>query len=150
DFLYVKVDLFVGKLGQFLLQGLDLGALLADDQTRTGGEDVDLRLACRALDLDLGDARMIQPFLEECAQLQVLMKELRIVFFRVPFGVPSLDDSKPETYRIYFLTQNFTSDPLAYFFSARTTVMWLVGFLILLARPMARGVKRFSTAPPST
>lgn len=93
---------------------------------------------------------MIQPFLEECAQLQILMKELRIVFFRVPFGVPGFDNSKPEPYRIYFLTQNFTSDPLAYFFSARTTVMWLVGFLILLARPMARGVKRFSTAPPST
>src|SRR5262245_51187253 len=28
--------------------------------------------------------------------------------------------------------------------------MWLVGFLILLALPMARGTKRFSTAPPST
>jgi hypothetical protein len=28
--------------------------------------------------------------------------------------------------------------------------MWLVGFLILLALPMARGKKRFKTGPPST
>jgi hypothetical protein len=94
---------------------------------------------------------MIQPLFEEGAQLQVFMKQLRVVFFRVPFGIPGLDDPEPEPYRIYFLTQNFTSETvLAYFFSARTTVMWLVGFLILLARPMARGVKRFRTVPPST
>ena len=41
------------------LSCLDARAALADDDARTRGVDVDLRLVRRALDLDAGDARVL-------------------------------------------------------------------------------------------
>jgi hypothetical protein len=52
DLLDVQEDLVRGQRLDFLLQGLDAGAALADDDARPRGEDVDLRLVGGALDLD--------------------------------------------------------------------------------------------------
>ena len=45
----------VGDLLELLAQRVDLSALLADDDARTGGGHDDLDLVAGALDLDLGD-----------------------------------------------------------------------------------------------
>ena len=59
----VEEDLVLGERLDFLLQRLDAGAALADDDARTRGVDVDLRLVRGALDLDVADAGVVSFFL---------------------------------------------------------------------------------------
>src|SRR5262249_42631746 len=82
----VDVDerLLVGEPRQLLLQLLDLRALLANHDARARGVDVDLRLVGGALDVDLGDARVVQALLQEVADLDVLVEQVRVL----PAGGP--------------------------------------------------------------
>ena len=86
----------------------------------------------RTLDLHLGHAGGIEPFLERPADLQVLVEQQRVVTLRKPSGIPVLDDPEPQTQRIDFLTHVYPS------FSLRTTVMWLVRLWMRAIRPCAR------------
>ena len=69
-------DLVVGERLDALLELLDAGAALADDDAGARGEDVDLHLVGGALDRDVGDAGGVELLLEEAAQLDVLVQPL--------------------------------------------------------------------------
>src|SRR4051812_49244746 len=89
---------------QLLLDALDPGAALADDDAGTRGVHVDLHLAGGALDLDLADAGLAELLLHVLAQADVLMEPARVVLLLVPLGVPRADDAEAEPDRIDFLT----------------------------------------------
>src|SRR4029077_19101226 len=82
----VDVDegLLARQLGELLLELLDLRALLADHDARSGGVDVDLRLVRGALDVDLRHARVVEALLQEVSDLDVLVEELRILSLGEP------------------------------------------------------------------
>src|SRR5215218_6362289 len=101
----VEEDLVLGELLQVLLHGLDARAALADDDARPSGVHVDLHLVGRALDLHLGDARVVERLLHELADPDVLMEPLRVVLVLEPLGVPGLDDPEAEPDRMNFLAQ---------------------------------------------
>src|SRR5262249_11516189 len=69
DLVDVEEGLLAGELRQLLLELLDLGALLADHDAGPCSVDVDLRLVGGALDVDLRDARVVEPLLQEVADL---------------------------------------------------------------------------------
>src|SRR5204863_2376425 len=102
----VDVDegLLAGELAELLLELLDLRALLADDDPRARGMDVDLRLARGALDLDLRDAGVVEALLQEVPDLRVLVQQLRVLAAREPARVPVLDDTQAEALRMDLLT----------------------------------------------
>ena len=56
------------------------------------------------------------------------------ILFCIPLGVPILDNTDSKAVRIDFLSHN---DPP--YFSSSTTVIWLLRFRILYARPCALG-----------
>jgi hypothetical protein len=109
----VDVDerLLLRELLELRLELLDLGALLADDDAGARGVDVDLRLIRGALDLDLGNARMVEPLLQEVADLDVLVEELGVLPPGEPARVPALDDAEAKTLRMYFLSHRSQSSP---------------------------------------
>src|SRR5215475_6439533 len=146
----VDVDegLLAREAGELLLELLDLRALLADHDTGTGGVDVDLRLVRGALDVDLRDARVVQAFLQEVADLDVLVQELGIFPPRKPARIPVLRDPQAEPLRMNLLSHGQASPPLRR--SSTTTVMWLLRLNTGVARPCARGVKRLAVGPSST
>jgi hypothetical protein len=61
----VQEHLGLGEASALLLELLDAGAALADDDAGARGEDVDLQLVGGALHRDLGDAGGVQLLLEE-------------------------------------------------------------------------------------
>src|SRR5204862_6807198 len=93
---YVVEALLARQLGELQLELLDLGALLPDHHARAGGVDVDLRLVRRALDLDLGDAGVVEALLQEVADLGVLVEQIRVLAPREPARVPALDHAQAE------------------------------------------------------
>src|SRR3989454_1154163 len=144
----VEEALLARQLGELLLELLDLGALLPDHDARAGAVDVDLRLVRRALDLDLGDAGVVEALLQEAADLGVLVEQIRVLAPREPARVPVLDHAQAETFGMDFLTHAHASPPAPR--ASTTTVMWLVRLKILVARPCARGMKRLAVGPSST
>ncbi len=93
---------------------------------------------------------LISLYDQKIPELEILVEQGCEISLCIPPGLPCLNDTKPETYWIYFLAQTSPPTQILYFFSARTTWMWLVGFRILLALPMARGRNLFSTVPAFT
>ena len=110
----------------------------------TGSMDIDLRLLAGALDLDLGDPGMRQPLFHNAPDLDVLVQQRRIVLLCVPARVPCFDDPEPKPDRMYFLTHSASR---VYVYADRTSVIWLVLFLIMFPRPMARARSRFIATP---
>src|SRR5882672_10215183 len=100
----VEEDLVLRELLQLLLDALDAGAALADDDARPRGVHVDLHLAGGALDLHLADARLAQLLLHVLAQADVLVEPLGVVLLLVPLGIPGADDAEAEPDWIDFLT----------------------------------------------
>ena len=138
------------SLPSSLLQLLDLGALLADHDARTRGVDVDLRLVGGALDLDLGDARVVEAALDEHADADVLVQQRGVVAVRVPLRVPALDHTEAKSLRMYLPAHATPRSARLAVRSSTTTVMWLDRLMTRVARPCARGRKRFSVTPAST
>ena len=124
------------ELPQLFLELFDLGALLADDDPRTGRVDVDLRLVGGPFDLDLRNTRVMKPALEETLDLEVLVQQLGVVVSRVPLRVPRLDHAHAENLGVRFLSHGQA-------LSSTTTVRWLRRLRIRLARPIPRGMNRF-------
>jgi hypothetical protein len=79
DLLDVDVDVLAVDRPQLGAELVDLGTLAADDNTGTGGEDVDPDLVRRALDVDLCDARVREARLERLPEAKVFVQELRVV-----------------------------------------------------------------------
>src|SRR5262249_51623174 len=121
---------------------------LADHDAGPRRVDVDLRLVGGALDVDLRDACMVQALLQEVPDLDVLVQQVGVLPARKPARVPVLGDVQPESLRMDFLSHAQASAPLRR--SSTTTVMWLLRLKTGVARPWARGVKRFAVGPSST
>jgi hypothetical protein len=104
DLLDVQEDLVVGERLDLLLELLDAGAALADDDARARGEKMlILQLVRGALHLDVRDARERQLLLDEALELQILMKPLGVVLVLVPPRRPGLDDAEAEAGGVRFL-----------------------------------------------
>src|SRR5476651_1273803 len=101
----------LGHLGEVAAQLLDVGALLADHDARTGGVDRDAGALGRTLDDDLGNTRLVQALVQNLADLDVLVEHRRIFRpFGVPARVPGPVDAETQADRIYLLT-HFTFPP---------------------------------------
>ena len=145
----VDGQLALGHAGDLLELGakaVDLGALLTDDDARTGGKDDDLHLVTSALDLDAGDGGTGETLVQELADLEVVTEGLSVVLLSEPAGAPVLGDAKTETSGVNFLTH----DAYASFRGATMMVMWLVRLRMREAEPLARGRMRFRVGPSST
>src|SRR5690606_6814140 len=120
---------------------LDVSALLADHDTRTGGVDRHAALLVRTLDDDARHAGGRQAFLQPRAQLQVLMEQFGVVGAAgEPAAVPRAVHAEAQTDRIDFLTHQAASPA-----SRTTMVISLNGFRMRDERPRARLAKRFIT-----
>src|SRR5690606_25670023 len=140
----VEVRLGLGHLGQLAAQLLDVGALLADDQARTGRMDGHPALLVRALDHDLRHRRLLQLLLQIGADLQVLVQQPAILAgVGVPARIPGAVDAEAQTDRIDFLAHQAAS---TFSSTSRTTMVRCEnGFSMRLARPRPRAWKRFMT-----
>jgi hypothetical protein len=108
----VQVDVRTGHLGQFAAELLDIGALLADNNPRTGGMNGHPRLFGRTLDDDPRHARLLEAAVQEAAELQVAVQQIGIVPIGVPAAVPGAVDAEPEPDRIDLLTHITRPPPL--------------------------------------
>src|SRR3954452_4405206 len=104
DLLNVDEHFAVRLLLDFLLELVDLRALATDDDSRSRRVDVDLQLVGGALDFNLRDAGVRKARLQGVAQLQVLVKQLRVVLVGEPARAPGLVEPEPKSVRMYFLT----------------------------------------------
>ena len=97
-------DIALRPLADLILQPVHLGSLAPDDDSRSGGDDVDLELIGGTLDFDGRDTGMSQPLLEIVPEPNVFMEELRVPFLRVPSRPPGLVNTEPKPIRMNFLT----------------------------------------------
>src|SRR5208282_458347 len=144
----VDIDKRVAPLHQLLdinLQLVDFRALLADHDTGARRVNVYFGLVGHPLDFNPRDAGVIEPLLDEVAQLQILVQQLRVVVARVPSGVPALDDAEAKPARMYFLSHMRPQDAR----SSTITVRWLVRLWIGVACMCARVSDRFQVGPVS-
>jgi hypothetical protein len=102
----VDVDhqLVAGELLQLEAELVHFLPALADHEARTRGEDMHLGLAAGALDVDLGDAGLVEALLDVVTQLEVFVKQLGVILAGVPDGGPILDDAEAEAVGMYFLS----------------------------------------------
>ena len=140
----VEVRFGLRHLHQLLAKLFDVGALLADDQTRTRRMDGDAALLVRALDHDLRDRGLLEFLLKILADLDVLMQQLAVLAgVREPARIPGAVDAEAQTDRIDFLT-HYAASPFSS--TSRTTIVRCEnGFSIRLARPRPRAWNRFMT-----
>src|SRR5207245_9326632 len=103
DLLDVEVDLLGRPRLQLVLQLLHLRALPADDDARPGGRDRDPRPVGRALDVDLGDARVVELVLDVAPDLHVLVQQARVALCREPAGAPGPRRAEAEADRMRLL-----------------------------------------------
>src|SRR5439155_71742 len=99
----VEVDLLGRPRLQLVLQLLHLRALPADDDARPGGRDRDPRPVGRALDVDLGDARVVELVLDVAPDLHVLVQQARVALRREPAGAPGPRRAEAEADRMRLL-----------------------------------------------
>src|SRR5690606_34711595 len=137
----VQVNFAFGAGRDVLAQLLDVSALLADHDTRTGGVDRHAALLVRTLDDNARHAGGRQAFLQPRAQLQVLVEQFGVVGAAgEPAAVPRAVHAEAQTDRIDFLTHQAASPA-----SRTTMVISLNGFRMRDERPRARLAKRFIT-----
>src|SRR5205809_5213465 len=103
DLLDVEVDLLARPRLQLVLQLLHLGPLPADDDARPGRGDRDPRPVRRALDVDLGDARVIELILDVAPDLHILMQQICVALRREPAGAPRPRRTEAEADRMRLL-----------------------------------------------
>ena len=95
----------VGVFLHVALQLLDVGALLADHDARTGRMDRDAALLVRALDDDARHAGLLELVAQVFADLDVFLQELAVLLLaRVPARVPGAVDAEAQPDRIDLLT----------------------------------------------
>src|SRR5213592_4940811 len=103
DLLDVEVDLLARPRLQLVLQLLHLGPLPADDDARPGRGDRDPRPVRRALDVDLGDARVIELILDVAPDLHILVQQICVALRREPAGAPRPRRTEAEADRMRLL-----------------------------------------------
>src|SRR5438046_3629553 len=117
DLLNVEIDLLARPRLQLVLQLLHLRALPADDDARPGRRDRDPRPVGRALDVDLGDTRVIELILDIAPDLHVLVQQICVALRREPAGAPRPRRTESEADRMRLLAHPYVFsldfDPLA-------------------------------------
>src|SRR5947199_5053267 len=117
DLLDVEVDLLARPRLQLVLQLLHLRPLPADDDARPGRGDRDPRPVRRALDVDLGDARVIELILDVAPDLHILVQQICVALRREPAGAPRPRRTEAEADRMRLLAHLYVFsldfDPLA-------------------------------------
>src|SRR5438552_4539908 len=117
DLLDVEIDLLARPRLQLVLQLLHLRALPADDDARPGRRDRDPRPVGRALDVDLGDTRVIELILDIAPDLHVLVQQICVALRREPAGAPRPRRTASEADRMRLLAHPYVFsldfDPLA-------------------------------------
>src|SRR5262245_23449659 len=138
----VEAHLRAGHLGEVGAQLLDVGALLADDDGRTGGVDRDPRLLGRTLDHDTRHPGLSQTLAQVLLELQILVQQVGEIAAREPARIPGAIDADAQTDRIDLLSHYAFS---SWSTRSRTTTVMLLQVLVTRApRPRARAWKRFS------
>src|SRR5690606_25466757 len=115
----VEMRFSLGQLGQLAPQALDVGALLADDQTRTRGVNGHPALLVRTLDHDARNGSLLELLAQLFTDLQVLVQEPAIFGARgEPARIPGPVDAEAQADRIDFLAHQADSPCSA---TSRTT-----------------------------
>src|SRR6201989_749648 len=105
DFDDVDDDVGGSDVGHLLAQLVDVGALLADHDTRTRRVDRHAALLVRTLDHDTGDGRLLQLLVQKLADPHVFMQQLAVfVLACEPTGIPRAVDTKTQSDWIDLLT----------------------------------------------
>src|SRR5947207_4601295 len=107
DLLNVEIDLLARPRLQLVLQLLHLRALPADDDARPGRRDRDPRPVGRALDVDLGDTRVIELILDIAPDLHVLVPQICVAFRREPAAGPPPRRTESEADRMRLLAHPY-------------------------------------------
>src|SRR4030042_169425 len=118
-------DLLLDELLQVLLEVLDLGALLPDDDSGPRRVDDDVDAAGLPFDLQRRHAGVDEPLLDASPGAQVLLQVRGAVLLGVPPRSPILDAPQPKPVRMYLLSQKpppFGSS-LSRYFSSTTMVI---------------------------
>jgi hypothetical protein len=112
DFDDVDHDVRRGDVGDLLAQLVDVGALLADHDARTGRMDRHAALLVRTLDHDAGDGRLLELLVQDLADLDVLVQELAVFLLASePTGVPGPVDAETQPDWIDLLTHRLLLRP---------------------------------------
>src|ERR1700754_4122958 len=105
DFDDVDDDVGGGDVGDLLAQLVDVGALLADHDTRARRMDRHAALLVRTLDHDPGDGRLLQLLVQHLADFDILVQQLAVfVLACVPTGIPRPVDAETQPDWIDLLT----------------------------------------------
>src|SRR5438132_8907244 len=107
DLLVVEIDLLARPRLQLVLQLLHLRALPADDDARPGRRDRDPRPVGRALDVDLGDTRVVELILDVAPDLHVLVQQICVALRREPAGAPRPRRTESEADRMRLLAHPY-------------------------------------------
>src|SRR5690606_32613212 len=137
-FFDVHCDRHAQTGGEFLLEVLDVFALLADHHARTCRVNGDAGILGRTLDEDARNRSILQLGLEVLAHLDVFGQHAgEVTVAGVPTASPVAADRKAEAGRMDFLSHSLPWPQLP-----TVTYTWHVGLLMRLPRPLARAVKR--------
>ena len=88
NFVHLDREVRLEPVLEFGTKFFDFNALASDDNARTSGEKNQANLVCSPFDLNLGDAGMIQLFLDELSELVVFENKLWIILLTLPPGQP--------------------------------------------------------------
>src|SRR5579883_70225 len=105
----VDEGLASGEILDLAADGLDVGALLADDDAGAGGVDVHAQIRARALDAHPADGGLLEGALDQAADLEVLADERRHVPLREPLGFPVVDVAQANGIRMDFIAHVISS-----------------------------------------
>ena len=104
DLVDANIDFFTGEELEFALDAFQFFALLADDDTRTGGKEVDVHLLDSAFDANLGEGGVFEALHQVTAEHDILIEEIGKVVFGIPLGFPTADDAKTKTIGMTLVT----------------------------------------------
>src|SRR6478735_9888495 len=112
DFNDIDDDVGSGDVGNPLAQLVDVGALLADHDAGTRRMDRHAALLVRTLDHDAGDGCLLEFFVQDLADPDVLMQQLAVfVLAGEPTGIPRPVDAEAQPDWIDLLTHRFLPRP---------------------------------------
>src|SRR5262249_37311855 len=142
----IDVHLAVGERLHLGADLVDVRALLADHDARTGSVDRHARLAVRTLDDNLADRGLLEVFEQGLADLDVFLQQLAVLALAgEPAAVPGAVDPEAQTDRVDLLTHYAVSS------TWRTTMVRFENVCSRRAEwPRPRARKRFITRPSPT
>src|SRR5437867_3793925 len=100
----VEVDFLPGPGLKLVLEPFDLGPLPPDDDARSRRVDRDPCAARGALDVDPGDAGVIERLLDVASDLDVLVKEVGVLLPGEPARTPRSRGAQAEADRVNLLS----------------------------------------------